>query len=643
MTPRDLLEQLNELDEHSRIEAKAATEAGKSALETVCAFANEPGLGGGWLLLGATLDEDALFRQYSATGLSDPDKVTLDLSSQCATTFNRPIRVQIEAGQVNGKTLLSVFVPEAQPAEKPIFFTKPGLPAGALRRIGSSDVHCTDDDLAVFYQDRRGDSFDGTVLRDADLSALDPAAIAEYRKLRTEANPSAEELRWNDEEMLDALRCVTRENGTLRPTVAGILLFGTPQALRRWFPMMRVDYIRVPGREWVPDPENRFETVEMRAPLVSLIRRSRAAILDDLPKAFSLPPGQLHRKDIPLVPDRVIREAVVNAIMHRSYRVQGAIQIIRYANRLEIRNPGHSLVSEDRLGEPGSETRNPVIAAILHDTNLAETKGSGIRVMRQLMDGVGLTPPTFESDRERNQFVVTLLFHHFLTPEDWEWLKQFQDLQLANEDARALVFVREAGAITNAAFRAINHVDVLTASQHLRRLRQNGLLQQKGKGAQTYYLPTDKLLVPWLGRGLGENSESDSLSTNLSTQSSNPETLSVNLDAQPVNPETQSVNLPHRLEDFAELPPDLRESLQNLKQRVSQPEMEALVLKLCLWRDLSTEDLAKLLDRNRIYISNRLLTPMLRTGALKMTIPDQPNHPQQRYRAVAPPDQSSSF
>ena len=637
MTPRELLEQLNELDEHTRVEAKTASEIGKSALETVCAFANEPGLGGGWLLLGASLEEDTLFRQYSAAGLQDPDKIARDLANQCASSFNRPVRIQIESGQVNGKNLLAVFVPEAQPSEKPVFFQSRPLPGGAFRRIGSTDVRCTDDDLAVFYQERRGDSFDGTILRDADLSALDPAAIAEYRKLRADANPSAEELRWNDEELLDALRCVTRDGGELRPTIAGLLLFGTPQALRRWFPMMRVDYIRVPGREWVPNPEQRFETVEMRAPLIPLIRRSRAAILDDLPKAFSLPPGQLHRKDIPLVPDRVIREAVVNAVMHRSYRVQGAIQIIRYANRLEIRNPGHSLVSEDRLGEPGSETRNPVIAAVLHDTNLAETKGSGIRVMRQLMDDVGLTPPTFESDRERNQFVVTLLFHHFLSPEDWEWLRQFQEIQLADEDARALVFVREAGALTNAAYRAICHLDVLTASQHLRRLRNHGLLQQKGKGSQTYYVPTEKLLAPWQARDAISSSapSPEVLSGNLPSLSGNP-------PAQSVNPGSQSVNPPHRLAAFPGLPSDLADALKNLKKRVPQPEMEEIVWQLCTWRALATEDLAALLDRNRNYVTNRLLTPMLRSGRLEMTIPNQPNHPQQQYRAVVPPGKPSS-
>ena len=638
MSPRELLTQLNELDEHTRVEAKTASEIGKSALETVCAFANEPGLGGGWLLLGAAPDSQALFRQYSALGLQDADKASRDLVTQCATVFNRPVRLQIETGMVNGKVLLAVFVQEAEPAEKPIFFQNRPLPGAAFRRVGSSDVRCTDDDLAIFYQERRSESFDGSILRDADFSAFDLTAVAEYRRLRLEANPAAEEVRWTDEEMLHALRCVSRDDGTLRPTVAGILLFGTPQALRRWCPMMRVDYIRVPGREWVPDPDRRFDTIEMRAPLITLIRRTRAAILDDLPKAFSLPPGELHRQDIPLVPDRVIREAVVNAVMHRSYRVQGAVQIIRYANRLEIRNPGHSLVAEDRLGEPGSETRNPVIAAVLHETSLAETKGSGIRVMRQSMDSANLTPPTFESDRERNQFVVTLLFHHFLSPEDWAWLRQFEEIQLTDEEARALVFVRETGVIANVAYRSLNHVDVLAASQHLRRLRDRGLLQQKGKGAETYYVPTEKLLTPWQTRAATAPGQSGQ-SGNLPVQSGNLPPLSGNPPPQSGNLPPESVKQVPRLGFPPGLPNDLQNDLQSLRQRMPQPEMEELVWRLCNWHASSAEELAKLLRRGRKYVQDRLLTPMLKAGRLEMTIPDQPNHPQQQYRATVPPEE----
>src|SRR5690606_31321483 len=113
--------------------------------------------------------------------------------------------------------------------------------------------------------------------------------------------------------------------------------------LRRLYPMIRLDYIRVPGTEWVEDPEMRFETIDMRDPIIRLIRRGEAAILDDLPRQFHLPAGELQRRDVPRIPDRVIREAVVNALMHRSYRRQGPTQIIRYSNRIEIRNPGHSL------------------------------------------------------------------------------------------------------------------------------------------------------------------------------------------------------------------------------------------------------------------------------------------------------------
>ncbi len=92
--------------------------------------------------------------------------------------------------------------------------------------------------------------------------------------------------------------------------------------------------------------------------------------------------------------------------------------VIRYSNRLEVRNPGYSLKAEERLGQPGSETRNPKIAAVLHDVKFAETKGSGIRVMRELMTENSLSLPLLESDRANNSFMTMLLFHHFLSRTD---------------------------------------------------------------------------------------------------------------------------------------------------------------------------------------------------------------------------------
>jgi ATP-dependent DNA helicase RecG len=648
MTAIELLESLNLLDEHERIEAKRASEPGKSVLETVCAFANEPGLGGGWIVLGVVREELALFPAYEVEGIAHPDKITADIASQCRDIFNISLRVDIATENVQGKNLVVVFVPEAQPQDKPVFFKAQGLPKGAFRRIGSTDQRCTDDDLAVFYQGRQQESFDAGIVADAALDDLSPEAIADYRKSRVEATPDAEELRWTDDELLQSLGALRRNaKNEWKPTVAGLILFGKATALRRCFPMTRVDYIRVPGREWVPDPDRRFDTVELRDPLFRLIRRAQAAVLDDLPKSFGLAEGELQRQDKPVIPLRVIREALVNALMHRSYRSHSPVQIIRYANRLEIRNPGFSLKSPEHLGEPGSQPRNPKIAAVLHETRFAETKGSGIRVMRETMEQAGLTPPLFESDRGNDQFVARYFFHHFLGADDIAWLARFRDLHLSDEEAKALIVVREAGAIDNATYRDLSKVDTLAASQALRRLRDAGLLAQKGRGSATYYVPTERLAVEEqaLSTKVGALSSPppDGLSSNPPVLSTNPDDLisksgallskSGGLLSNP--PELDSVfDEARRRELLNDLPGSLAASIGAIGQRHPPEEVRDLVAALCRLRPWRTEELSDLLRRRPETIRQHYLRPLMRDGRLVMTNPDEPNDPQQAYRAV---------
>ncbi len=624
MTAHELLEALTLLDENERIEAKRAQEARRSVQETICAFANEPGLGGGWLLLGVAPDEQALFPGYAVEGVSDPDKLSADVASQCASVFNIPLRTDIRTESLEGKPVVVVFVREAAPQDKPIYFKATGLPKGAFRRIGSTDQRCTDDDLEVLYASRQHESFDMGLVPDAGLDDLDGNAIDDYRKARADANPDAEELRWPDLDLLQALNAIRRDaTGAWRPTVAGVLLFGTPVALRRSFPMTRVDYIRVAGREWVAEPERRFDTVELRAPLFSLLRRAQAAILDDLPKSFGLEEGQLQRSDQPAIPLRALREALVNALMHRNYRVHAPVQVIRYANRLEIRNPGFSLKSPDHLGEPGSLARNPNIAAVLHETHFAETKGSGIRVIREAMDRAGLVPPLFESDRGQDQFSALFFFHHFLGEDDIRWLSQFKELHLSDAEARALVVAREVGAIDNATYRSLNAVDTLTASSALRRLRDAGLFNQQGRGSATWYQPTTKLIGPGdlSTDSSGLSSKSDRLSSNPVALSSNPEPLSSN-----PNPARKAL--------LDELPGHLAARVGSIGQRHPPEGVRDVVADLCVHRAWRVDELAQLLQRNPETIRQNYLRPLLAQKRIVMTLPDTPNSPQQAYRAA---------
>lgn len=612
-TAEDLIQELAALDESHRIEAKQARQIDRSLMETVCAFANEPGLGGGYLLLGVTRDQQDLFTNaYKIDGVENPDKLQSDLASQCASTFNRPVRPRVSVEELSGKTVVVVYVPEAAPTEKPIYLQNLGLPRGAFRRVGPTDQEGTEDDLVALYAGHQIDTFDAALLSDAELNDIDHTAIDDYRQQRRAINPDAEELAWSNEDLLRSLGCAKRDNGQLKPTVAGIVLFGTTMALRRCFPMMRIDYIRVPGKQWVENPDHRFDTLEIRAPLFTAIRRATNTVRDELIQSFSLPEGALAREDEPTLPLRVIREAIVNAVMHRSYRIHGAIQIIRYANRLEIRNPGHSIKAEEQLGEPGSETRNPRIAAVLHEVNIAETKGSGIRAMRELMLGHDLLPPTFESSRRPDQFVATFLFHHFLGPDDLVWLRQLTQEPISDEEARALVFVRELGAIDNAAYRAINRTDTLNASGHLRRLRDLELLEMKGAGSRTYYVPGARF------------------QTALALESPVADANS----HQPAHNSHQPTQDSHQ--SLVTISPELAARIPPAGSKPRRGQLRVLIVDLCRWRALSARELASLLrGREHKPLVRDYLTPMVAEGLLAYTIPEMENHPDQRYTTPA--------
>ena len=128
MKLQQFLEELNVLDEHHRVEAKRSRDMGRSVLETICAFANEPGLNGGHILLGVARESESPSSKYVTVGVPDPGKLQEDLVTGCASTFNRPVRPEITPEADGDKIALVVYVPEAPPADKPIYFTKDGLP-----------------------------------------------------------------------------------------------------------------------------------------------------------------------------------------------------------------------------------------------------------------------------------------------------------------------------------------------------------------------------------------------------------------------------------------------------------------------------------------------------------------------------------
>lgn len=206
----------------------------------------------------------------------------------------------------------------------------------------------------------------------------------------------------------------------------------------------------------------------------------------------------------------------------------------------------------------------------------------------------------------------------------------------ANEPL-ALIVVRELRAIDNAAYRSINHVDTLTASGRLRRLRDSGLLEQKGKGAATYYLPGRRLLA-----ALGSLTTSEPLRT---------ESDSLRPEFPPLRPELTALApggspLAHGVPPLAhgvpplrtefealrsEVPETVRGQLERLGRRATPEELDNVLISLAAWRPMTLEELSHLTGRDAAHLRSRNIKRLLTEGRLAYTHPDEPNHPEQKY------------
>ena len=494
--------------------------------------------------------------------------------------------------------------------------------------------------MRIFYADSIC-GYDQLPILGAAVDEVDPEAMRRYRFLRRQVNPAAEELLYNDQELLEALGCVCADNRR-QLNLAGVLLFGSYKLQRRTIPATRIDYIRVTGNQWVEEPEASFHSIDMLGPLMLTLYRLVDAVNADLPKGFLLREGEL-QADSTGLPIRVLREAIVNAMMHRSYRESRPTQIIRYDNRIEIINAGFSLKEMDELGTPGSKIRNEVLSSIFHDLNLAETKGTGIKRMRELMSKAHLAQPTFESSREKNEFTIRLLLHHFLGKEDLEWLMKFRDKKLNDTQKTALIFVRELGAIDNATFRQIGYSDTLKASKALRDMRDMDLLIGKGRGSASYYvpgpmfpgqteiphasgeIPQDEVERPHgeAERPHGEAERPHALTSKI------PQGKAERPHGEVERPHAENDELPQvTIEDF---PLELQRELEALGGYRPLENLKLLILKLCAYRPLSRQILAILLKRNESYLKKRVIRPLLETHKLRYLIPEMVKHPRQAY------------
>ena len=202
--------------------------------------------------------------------------------------------------------------------------------------------------------------------RDATLDDLDPALIKAYRGELGQRQPGSALLRQSLEELLVQVGCAAKDQRELRPTLTGMLFFGRePQ---RFYPSFSITFLHFAGANATgteTDGPLYLDNREFRGSLPAMIDQARATIFDKLSKRARM--EGFVRQDVADYPELAYREAIVNAIGHRDYALEGRfVQVRLFSDRLEVQSPGGlggHLTVQNMVYE--QYTRNPHIMRLL--------------------------------------------------------------------------------------------------------------------------------------------------------------------------------------------------------------------------------------------------------------------------------------
>lgn len=476
--------------ETNTVEFKVAAPRASEMAERLCGLANAQG---GMMIIGV---KDAT---HEIVGVPDPRiGETLDVILRAVRQMIKPELVldppEPEMYTIAGKKLV---VATVRPSHGPVYQAH-GI---YWVRRGTHTVSLGLAELLEMANDRGLVDWEHQPAHNATLEDIDGEKVNAYLARRSANNHQTS--RFKDvERVLIGMECaLVLRDGTMVPTHAGLLFFGFHPQER----ILQSDVACVLFRETVGASRYADRRI-LTGTLQELIDGAEVFLSRYI--AVGAKMEGFKRVDIPEYSLEVLREAVINAVVHRDYSKRGeSVRVFCYPDRVEIHSPGLLLpgitVEQMERGEVQSKLRNPTLANLLKDIpGYMERLGSGIRFMLDETARLGLPAPQF---REMNEFVVTfhkapaLLSaqsqpHHAGTLWEDEKDRQPEILAQNRTDQRerrltkAVEYVQKYGFITNSIYRQLTDVSDRTAHRDLETLIERGRLKGTGQRAARRYV-----------------------------------------------------------------------------------------------------------------------------------------------------------
>ena len=476
--------------ETNMVELKAAAPRPVEMAERLCGMANAQG---GVIIIGV---EDT---KHKIIGVPDDRlAMTIDTVLRAARQNVKPALVleppEPETYEVDGKRLV---VAAVSPSRGPVYQS-----GGVFWvRRGTHTVPLDASELLELMGDRGLLEWERHAARGSTMEDIDMEKVETHlarRSMRDRQPGRFEDL----ERTLVGMGCAAvSSGGDVVPTHAGLLFFGrNPQQY-----IIQAEVVCVLFRETIG--ASRYADRRIVTGTLQELIDGAEAFLDRYIAVGARVEGW-KRIDIPEYSIEVLREAIINAVVHRDYNKRGeSIRVFYYPDRVEVHSPGLLLpgitVEQMERGEVQSKLRNPILAGLLRDIpGYMERIGSGIRFMLDETKRLGLPAPRF---RETGEFIVTFqkapeLMPPQVRPQSQETLwgddgliqtkVPEPDIPDEREERlrKAIAYVHEHGSITNKVYRELTGISDRTAHRDLELLLERGRLRGIGQRAARRYV-----------------------------------------------------------------------------------------------------------------------------------------------------------
>lgn len=617
----------------------------KNLWETYSAMANTDG---GVIVLGVEPkgDNQGEIRE----GLADPDKMrkafwdnvnNRQVISTCLVTDK-----DVTAETVSGKSVLVIHVPRADRRQRPVFTGLNPL-AGTYRRNFEGDYLCRPEEVGRLLADQAPDPADARVLPRFAVGDLDSASIAQYRNRFSARNPAHA---WLNEDVPGFLRKLgawrkDRDTGEEGVTVAGLLMFGTEDALadKAHGLKYQLDYRERPTNAIADRWTDRVTIDGTWTPnLFQFYLKVYAKLASGLKLPFAYQPVATTTPSPSLFPDPVrtgqspvheaIQEALVNSLIHADYQGQGGIVIEWFRDRIELSNPGRLLISVEQLMRGSvSECRNESLQTMFRLIGAGDEAGSGIDKIRQGWRSQQWRSPSVQAffDPDRIQLILPMV--SLIPPESEARLRKMfgADFEtLAPLEVQTLVTADLEGEVSNGRLQLFCQEHPAELTRILQNLTAQGYLEKFGQKRQTYYrLPAWRTSV---ATSPTSNGSPPAAAGTPPTAVGTPPTAAGTPPIAVATPPIAAATPPTEEEQLLAIAQPARE-----KPRLAPELTKAIIRKLCLSRHLDAARIADLMRRDAEKMRERFLNPMVAAGELALRYPAVPNHPQQSYTTTA--------